>query len=393
MKKILLLLLFLCTSLGFAQDCKCESELDYVAEQAKAAPSFKSQWRSSLADEFLIAGLKVDMLKDPLIELNCLFYLQTYLGAVKDKHIYVRDRGDDKDYASLSPMYKGSIEDLTAKANTDDPYTGIYDLVGVYRVAVIKVESDLIDYAGFILESKHEDWPAGMLKFTLRKTGEDYTGNFYDREHKPMRREVILQNGRLYPERWVKEEFAAEYASNNYYIEGDTFQYRDYGNGVHYVRLGSFNGSNENYGKAMELLKVLEEKVTSGKVIIDIRNNSGGGPRTSDPFLKLFKKRKKNLDFHIIQNIYVTSNSEHFLLKAVKQLDAKTYGENTGGALAYGFGNYAKEPLKTPCYGYDLGLTTSKYERFLDYEVVGIAPDFYLDHKNDWITQILGKIE
>ena len=395
MKATFSLLFLLFFSVGFAQDCNCAGELDYVAEQAKAAPSFKSQWKSPMADRVLIAGLKDMIAKDENIELNCLYYLQTYLDVVKDNHIYIVDRNEDRDYTSLSPFYEGSPEALTSNAvtTTDDPITGIYDLAGVYRVAVVKIDDATFDYGGYILESQHEDWPAGTLKFALRKTGDYYSGVFYNRKHQPQRNEVNLVNGRLYPERWVREESAADWASNNYYLEGDTFQYEDYGNGVHYVRLGDFGGDNETYKQAMALLKVLKEKLTSGKVILDLRNNGGGGPRTSDPFLKLFKKRKKNLEFHLIQNIYVGSNAEHFLLKAKKQLKLTTYGENTRGALAYGFGNYSKPSLITPCFGYSLGLTTSKYEKYLEYEEIGIAPDHYLDSKTYWIDQILSKIE
>lgn len=395
MKSTICLLFIMFFSIGFAQDCDCASDLDFVAAKAKESPSFKSQWKSPLADKFLIAGLKEDMRNDENLALNCLYYLQTYLGAVKDNHIYIADFDKEKDYASLTPFYKGSPEDLSSNAvtTTDDPVTGIYELAGVYRVAVVKVADKYYDYAGYILESNYEDWPVGSLKFTLRITGEDFSGNFYDRNHKPQRRKVDLTNGRLYPERWVKEDFAASYAANNYYIEGDTFQYKDYGNGVHYVRLGSFGGSNENYAKAMKLLETLKEKLTSGKVILDLRNNGGGGPRTSDPFLKLFKKRKKQLEFHLIQNNFVASNAEHFLIKAKNQLPLTTYGENTKGALAYGFGNYSTADLITPCNNYSLGLTSSKYERYLKYEVVGIAPDVSLSHKSDWIGQVLAKIE
>lgn len=379
----------------YAQNCDCVTDLNYVGQQLKNTPSYKSQLQNALIFDGAKAALTNDIQADENIELNCAFYLQRMLKIVKDQHIYVKDLGEDKDYAVLTPVYEGSPEALSSNAVTtkNDPITGIYDLVGAYRVAVVKVEGKTYDYGGYILESRFDNWKPGELKFTLKSAGDDLLGNFYDRQHKPNFKRVKLNNGRLYPERWVNEEKAADYAANNYYLEGDTFQYKDYGRGVHYVRLGSFSGSNENYARAMELLKTLEAELTEGKVIIDLRNNGGGGQRTSNPFLKLFKKRKKNLEFHLIQNHYVGSNSEQFLLKAKKQIDIKTYGENTRGALAYGFGNYGREPLKTPCNGFSLGLTVSKYERYLEYEVVGIPPDMYLDNKTEWISQVLAKIE
>ena len=124
MKSTICLLFILFFSFGFAQDCECASDLDFVAAKAKESPSFKSQWKSPLADQFLIAGLKEDMRNDENLALNCLYYLQTYLGAVKDNHIYIADFDKEKDYASLTPSYEGSPEDLSSNAVTTTDVCG-----------------------------------------------------------------------------------------------------------------------------------------------------------------------------------------------------------------------------------------------------------------------------
>ena len=378
-----------------AQDCSCLNDLDYVAEQLPSTPSFKSQIKDRQVLAEAKAALAEEISADANIAQNCLFYLQRLLKVVRDEHLYLMDRREGVDYAAYTQVYEGSPDALAALATstTDDPITGIYQLLTAYRVAVIKVDHQDYDYAGYILESGNEDWVPGQLKFTLQQSGDHFIGNFYSGSHAPSFEQVRQEQGRLVPTRWIKDDFAAQYAVDNYTLDGAAFQYREYAPGVHYVRLGSFSGSNANYSAAMELLETLKNQVQSGAVIIDLRNNGGGGERVSDPFLKLFKKRRKKLDFYILQNHNVGSNSEHFLLLAKKRLQARTYGENTRGALAYGYGNYPKPALSTACHGYSLGLTTSKSERYLDFEVVGIPPDEYLDHRTDWIEQLLARIE
>ena len=183
------------------------------------------------------------------------------------------------------------------------------------------------------------------------------------------------------------------YSFNPYTMADETFEYKKLNEKTHYVRLGSFSGMTTNHNKAKQLLSTLESEILSGNVIIDLRNNGGGGPRTSDLFKKFFKKNKASLNLYVIQNNYCGSDCEQFLMKLKEQQKVTSYGENTRGALAYGYGNYSSPSLITPCNKFSLGLTTAKYEKYLPYEVVGISPDVYLKNNENWIEQVLKVIE
>lgn len=398
MKKTLTgLLLIFSFYTTFAQNdsCSCSSELDYVATQLKSTPSYKSQIKNTTRHDAYLAGIQDKINQDPDIDRNCLAYLQQYLKVLKDEHNYIVDRSENTDYTALTPFYDKSMEAIYAQNELhNDAITGTYKLLDFYTVVVTKSEADSKVYTAVVVESKNEQWQPGQIKFTLTKTGDYFHGIFYDGNHSPRYQKIEFRAGRLYPERWIHDDFKANWQVNNYQIQGDTFEYKKLTDKTHYIRLGDFDGDNTTYGQAMDLLEQLKQNYSSGNLIIDLRNNGGGGRRTSDPFVKYLKKIKKDIQIYIVQNRNVGSNSEQFILKLKSQIGAiTTFGENTRGALAYGFGNYAKPSLITPCFGYSLGLTTTKYERFLKYEGVGLAPDFYLDSKTAWIDQVLAKIE
>ncbi len=397
MKKTITLLglVFYCFIVNAQNDsCSCLNELDYVAQQLKGTPSYKSQIKNTTRHDAYLATIQEKITQDSDIDRNCLAYLQQYLKVVNDEHNYIVDQSKNTDYTVLTPFYGMSPETLYAQSKIyNDSITGTYKLQDYYTVVVIRNAPDDIVYTGVIVETKNDQWEPGQLKFTLTKAGNYFHGIFYDGNHAPRYQKVEFKNGRLYPENWVHEDYNSNWIVDNYALQGDTFQYEQITEQTHYIRLGNFSGSNTNYGQAMDLLKTLEGEFKTGNLIIDLRNNGGGGRRTSDPFVKYLKKIKKDIQVYVLQNCLVGSNSEQFILKLKKQVGITTLGENTRGALAYGYGNYSKPSLTTPCFGYSLGLTTSKYERFIEFEGQGIPPDIYLDSKTAWIDQVLTQIE
>lgn len=397
MNKFLLFVLFFCCTHTIASQnsCDCEQELDFVVTKLKEIPSFKSQHKNLKSHDVFLANIRSQMVKDTLINITCLSYLQRYLKVVKDQHNYIINRGDTSSYKDSVTRYTGNIDALEKQATSkdNDPVTGVYNLLDLYRVAVIKNPKNQSEYLGVLLSSQYKNWQAGDLKFTLVKEGNTLHANFYNNKHFPWYKPVKFIEGRLYPEQWVQESYAHLFKVNPYRLNEDLFAYKKLNDSVHYVRLGNFEGSNENYSKAMNLLSTLKTNMQSGNLIIDLRNNGGGGKRVSDPFVKFLKSIRDESSVHLIQNCNVGSAAEQFILKLAKEVRLKTYGENTRGTLAYGFGNYASPSIITPCKKFTLGLTKKKYERFLEYETVGIPPTFSLDFKTPWIDQVMAKID
>lgn len=392
--QILLLLWFLFSQISIAQqtDCNCINDLDFLVSKMNDAVSFKSQITDQKSLDRHVEEIKAAINQDENIGLNCLAYLQKYLTIVKDNHLYIIDQKTDVDYSHFFTTVN-KFDELRENASLDpkDELTGVYNLLSMYKVAVIKEKDG--QYNGIILETTNNKWLPGQTKFILNKQENTIEGVFYDGLQRPKFVKIEYKNGRLYPERWIKESQQDLISYDPYKMDDDKFQYKKLNATTHYVRLGSFSGMNGTYKSAGQLLDIMEKEITSGNIILDLRNNGGGGPRTSDLFKKYFKKRKDDLSIYVIQNLYCGSDCEQFLLKLKDQQTIKAFGENTKGALAYGFGNYSSPSFETPCYGFTFGITTVKYEQYLQYEIIGIAPDVYLNFKEDWIQQVLHIIE
>ncbi|GHB67855.1 hypothetical protein GCM10007390_21470 [Persicitalea jodogahamensis] len=359
----------------------------------RTVPSYKSQVKDDGVSEALLNALKVEIKDDPRAEINCLYYVQKYLTIVRDKHLSASARSATVDFQQYDYRITDDLTTVLNKAaGKSDSLTGIYNLDDVYRVAVVPDDQVEGRYLGVVLESTNRNWQPKMIKFVLTRTPDGYDGLFYGGAFVPDYQRIQPREGRLYPERWIKTDAATDYAFNPYLMDEDLFQYRMLDGGTHYVRLGSFSGQNKNYAMASKLREEMESKIQVGNVIVDLRNNGGGGSRTSDLFLDFLKKNKKNLRVFVLQNYFCGSDCEQFLVKLKSQQSVTAFGENTHGAIAYGFGNRSTRQETTPCYKFTLNLTEKKYEKYLDYEEVGIAPDQYLHTRSDWIEQVLGKL-
>ncbi len=87
----------------------------------------------------------------------------------------------------------------------------------------------------------------------------------------------------------------------------------------------------------------------------------------------------------IIVNNKCASSCESLLFWAKESKKTILVGENSGGYVGYGeIGG-----VDTPCFGFNLGCTMTRYRKARKFEVVGIAPDYRLDNNSDWISQTM----
>ena len=87
----------------------------------------------------------------------------------------------------------------------------------------------------------------------------------------------------------------------------------------------------------------------------------------------------------VMFNRYCASSCETLLFWAKQSDKTIMVGENSGGYVGYG----EVGSIQTPCYGFTLRCTMTRYENQRKYEVVGIAPQHKLPNNQDWIEQTL----
>lgn len=156
---------------------------------------------------------------------------------------------------------------------------------------------------------------------------------------------------------------------------------------IGYLRLSSFLSSTKNIQEAKDFLFKNTETIKKSKyLIVDIRNNGGGGFKTSQHFINLLKAFKGQV--LVLQNIYTVSNAEKFILKLKNQKNIQFLGEPTAGTIAYGSNTGKKVYLaNNSIYFYPTDMKANPKE--LPFESKGIPPDIQLDYNDlDWIGQV-----
>lgn len=146
--------------------------------------------------------------------------------------------------------------------------------------------------------------------------------------------------------------------------------------GISYIKVPSFNYRlwkklDKFYDSITPLVKV------NNKVILDIRNNGGGGERMYNQLLKLIKRKNVVGIF----NYKCASACEEVALKLNSYRKTTTIGQNTNGQFAYGY----IKGYKTPNCKLTFITTTKMYRQRLKYEYIGVSPNILLNKNQDWI--------
>ncbi|TKC13201.1 hypothetical protein FA048_06235 [Pedobacter polaris] len=402
--KSLLFSLFIFTgsSLIKAQDCNCITALDEVATGVKKSPSYKDGIKERGKEYFSaeLIKIKAEIAVDPLIKKNCSAYIQKYLSLFKDKHLslYI----DYSKIKSQKDVFESELYKQTQQIKIDsnnlkftDDLEGIYiDVYRYYKVALIKDANKVNQYVGIILSSKSGLWKSGQVKFVLKKNEDNtYDGFFYDDIHFAKYTNITYADQKLVGVEWVKEERMKLEPINPFIVPTKKkWDYKKLDDETDYVYLGTFSGMLAY--ESDTFYKELIPKLKGKKLIVDVRNNTGGGERSYNMFLNFVNSAACAANqVAIIQNLSCASGGEHFILAMRKNPKVKTYGENSAGYMGYGYGNRSSITVKTSCFNYISEITENKYPAFKIYETVGIPPDVKLLRDKDWIKQVIAYLD
>lgn len=91
----------------------------------------------------------------------------------------------------------------------------------------------------------------------------------------------------------------------------------------------------------------------------------------------------------LLYNRGCASSCETLVFLAQRSDKTILMGENSGGYV--GYGNVFS--VTTPCHGFGLQVTTTRYRNQRKYEVIGVAPDVRLNNNEDWIEAAKNKLK
>lgn len=406
MKFLLILLISLAPLVGFGQLTPevFEKDLDFVYQNLKESTSYQTQKDNHPGFELKYRELKNQSSELSLIESYILLY--ELIDELDDFHNEIYGNTEEFSYEDLQDesflkevktsaqynFYPKTVMDLDSleldlSKRELNEYEGIYHYLNYFKIALYQRPDGLME--GIVLETIIPSRDRGeTIIYLLPKKNNHFrlfTGHLVNKSL--LSSKDYFKAGEFKASKWKKKNDAPDFYDANF--PDHKYVFKDLNKEFQYVKLGTFNSSNQGIEEATEFYNEISDKLTAKSLILDLRNNYGGGDKSSNQFYKLFKKYKGHI--YILANYNTVSNAEQFIIKLKKRKNVTVLGDNTRGKVTYGH-NY-DEDKETPSQFFRIYFSDLKdnWRRYIPYEGPGIIPDVYLSNEEDWVEQTVEK--
>ncbi|MGN6415959.1 MAG: S41 family peptidase [Pseudobacter sp.] len=413
MKILLAAMASLCLMQATAQSSlSCAASLDTLYDLLKKLPSFRQQMKGDNGKEYakMYTAVRQEAagISDPL---QCFLLQSRLVLALNDNHLFFYQQPElDYKYAQLNdpafleqwrkvPWYRDfprvhlSLDSLKTAlaARPADSLEGIYWYGEQLQAGLFRTEKK-DSLVGVILHSGLINWEPGQIAFILSEVGPErlrawhaqaLTKNFM------LYRNERFVNGGLSKGGWKKDLRRKNYEEIPY--TEPAFSLRWLTNDIQYLRLGSFSTFPERLKESERFYESIRDSLSAGTLVLDLRNNGGGGFKASMKYLKLLRGYLKKGRVYALINQATYSNAEQFAILLRREQQVLMLGQTTNGTMAYG-NNYGNTHYfgggKLALYPTDM----KDDGNFLPYEDTGLRPDIILKAGSSWIDQVLAVI-
>lgn len=202
-------------------------------------------------------------------------------------------------------------------------------------------------------------------------------------------RDRSLVNSRFYGffQNWSYSKIKSGRDYLNLPKERPDYVFRELGPGIQYLQIKHFSSSTVALEKAKAFYDSIKNFPTASNLIVDLRNNEGGGEKASKQFYQFIKKYTATGRVYVLINNRTISHGEIFTLQLKQLSNVITLGQTTNGTLAYSsnYGRTEKLPSQQfQVYPTDMGGN----KKLIPYEVFGVKPDRELSLEREWIEQV-----
>ena len=382
MNKIQILLILLFTNISSGQDksCDCLNSLEEVSKKIKVAKSYKSQIKTK-SDEFRFEEWKSQIIKeineDSLKDYFCLGYLQKYISFIKDNHNIIYQKTEADLFKPL--FYEREVDDVI----DSDSISGIY-YSGNETIKLIKHSNS--SWLGVMDTSDSDIWKNGAIRLKLNKNSK---GKFEIFEHYKngllvYNNNIEIKNNRIGNTFWNKDNTYHFYKQHE-----ENFGFKSLDSNHDYINIKSLKRTYELMDEADTFYNDLKQKLVKPYLIIDLRNNGGGSLLQTKSLIRLLRKTKEIKRIYVLINFLTASAAEISTLRLKDDKRTVIVGENSKGAVSYGYGNEGiAGRLNCNSIQYAFSIEVIKND-YLKYEQVGITPDVLLNNDKDWIKKII----
>lgn len=322
MRKILSALLLVFCNVVYGQKCNCLKDMQYLESQAEHnLPSYYDQVVIQKRQAaYLKHKLECNKIAARLTdEKDCTYLVAKYISFFRDEHLAVSYKKGYFPFSSLDDTdavrtYYRKEKIYPIPGANKYPAKGIEGLWQsqdkAYIVQVVKHKTPLSDYAALIIKGENKFWTKGQLKFLLKQTGKDAYESIYLRpSRQPRAYKAVLENGKLTIGRiniFHRVNDAGEGMPADGFTLSGKLEFKELSDKTNYLRIPDF--SYEVHNAIDSIVKAnLPVIVSKPNLIIDVRNNGGGGDRSYQALLPIVFDRKMVRD-PITASIYASKD-------------------------------------------------------------------------------------
>jgi hypothetical protein len=381
-----------------------QKDLDFLYQSLIKTPSYKDQilGERKKAYQKLYEQLRAEPVGPQSID--TFYKLSQLLIPIKDKHLsfyqlpnqtitvkMLRDTAFVNKYRASQtfqnfPKVTLDIDSLEAalSAKPKDSIEGIYYIgefgkLGVFRTA--KKDS----LVGVMLSEAVGNWGKGQVVLVLKQSGTNIFNAFYaDLMQKSLSfvKSEKLSRGKLRGN--IRKSQIRDFSE---FSRNKVYDLKTLHPDLQYLYLGTFKSSDEDLEISKSFYDRIADSLKAPHLIVDLRQNYGGGDKSSDKFYSLLKNYAKDRNIYVLINHDVYSNAEQFIVRLKKLKNVKVFGETTYGMVTYGKNYGSATPLPSGKFAiYTTDMKDSGH--FLPYEETGVQPDVFLKPDSDWIEQL-----
>jgi len=406
---ILFLLFISFPNIVFSQQNSCLIDLEALYEIVKETPGYQDQVKDKKENEYLsFLELQKEQADLATRDSQCFLILSGLVAAIKDNHLSLSQLPDfeitaaqltDSAFVEAYRLREDFLGFSSVTANFDSleralaalpayQFQGIYYYKDYIKAGFFRL-GDGNQYIGVVLESRLPNWIQGHIAFL----GKEFEGGFwniwnYDLLNKNLTlytgERIVNNSFKRLP--WNKFPTRIDYSVIE---EGaKIFELRRISPQIDYLRLGTFSSGNQALERSQEFFDQVKDSITAPNLIVDLRNNGGGGSKASRKYYQLIRAYSQTGKVWVLFNQKTASNAEQVALELLKLDNITSLGINSAGVLAYG-NNYGESKI-LPSGKYKIYITDMKDTgNYLQYESVGIKPAHFLNFEEDWIGQTI----
>jgi hypothetical protein len=397
----------------FSQQNYCLTDLEALYEILKETPGYQDQIFQKNEKEYIeLLNLQKEQAKEATRDSQCFLLLSGLVAAIKDNHLSLSqipdveitaDQLKDSAFMDAYRAREDFINFSSVRANFDSLERALatvpeYDFQGIYyykdyiKAGFFKI-GEGNRYIGVVLESRLPNWKQGHIAFL----GKEYDGGFWNIwNYDLLNKNLTLYSGERIVNHTFKRLPWSKFPTRIDYSlipeSSELFQLRSLSPTIQYLRLGTFASSNQALERSQVFYDQIKDSLSAPNLILDLRNNGGGGSKASRKYYQLIREKSKTAKIWLLFNQKTASNAEQIALELIKLDNISTLGVNTIGILAYG-NNYGESKI-LPSGKFKIYITDMKDSgNYLQYESVGIKPDHFLMFDEDWLDQTIAIIE